>query len=84
MFEQYCKVVSDEWDGNDDGVEWQVHYVLMATTDDEGTPCYDLCKDDGAGNGDIICRGYNVHAMRSLTLRLGKFLEWAPGVPAAA
>ena len=76
MFDQYAKVVSDEWDGNEDGVEWNVHYVLYKTIDDDGAHCFDLYKDDGRGNGDMIARGYNEAAMRSLVLRLGKFLEW--------
>lgn len=74
--EQVVKVVSQEWDGDDVGNEWQVHYVLYRTRDDDGAECFDLYSDDGEGNGDMVTRGYNHAAMRSLTLKLGHFLEW--------
>lgn len=79
--EQICKVLSGEWDGDSFGNEWPVHYVLYRTTDDSGgefhgRECFDLYSDDGAGNGDFIARGHNLIQMRSLTLRLGEFVEW--------
>lgn len=73
---QHCKVRSDDYDGDETGREWAVHYVLYETVDDDGTRCFDLYSDDGEGNGDMIARGYDVHAMRSLTLRLGAFVAW--------
>ena len=82
--EQIVKVVSDEYDGNEDGVEWRIHYILFETDDDDGLKCFDLYDDDGRGNGTMICRGYNLIRMRSLTLRLGDFVEWKVGVPGRA
>ena len=80
-FEQLCKVVSDEWDGDDFGNEWPIHYVVYATCDDEGTPCFDLYSDDGKGNGDMECRSYNERRMVSICLKLGYFVEWKKNVP---
>jgi hypothetical protein len=83
-FEQVLKVRSDEWDGDDDGNEWQVHYVLYRAAgdpgaDDENLTCYDLYSDDGKGNGEMICRGYHLGSMRSLALKLGELVEWQRG-----
>lgn len=76
VFDQVAKVVTDEYDGDDAGHEWAVHYVLYRTTDDDGRVCFDLYEDDGEGNGTQIARGYHQHRMVSLTLRLGAFVEW--------
>ena len=48
--------------------------------DDDGHECFDVYTDDGAGNGELVARGYNHERMRTLTLALGEFVEWAPGV----
>jgi hypothetical protein len=80
-FDQLCKVRADEIDGDEEGNEWVVHYVLYETQDDEGATCYDLYQGDGEGNGIQICRGYSQGRMRSLTLRLGELVEWKAGVP---
>ena len=74
--EQIVKVRSKEYDGDETGHEWQIHYVLLREADDEGTPCFDLYDDDGRGNGNMIARGYHEPSMVSLTLRLGEFVEW--------
>lgn len=79
-FEQICRVKSSEWDGDESSHEWQVHYVLYATNDDDGRDCFDLYDDDGRGNGIRIARGYTKSRMVSLTLRLGEFVEWQFGV----
>lgn len=73
QFEQILRVNSDEIDGDESGAHWRVDYVLIRTHDDAGLECYDVYTDDGYGNGDMICRGYNKHVMRSLTLKLGQF-----------
>lgn len=78
---QIAKVDSGEIDGDDHGNQWVVHYVLYETADDDGRQCFDLYDSDGLGNGKQICRGYNIGAMRSLTLRLGDLVEWKEGVP---
>lgn len=75
--QQIVKVVSDETTGDVFGNEWREHYVLYADNDDDGVPCFDLYTDDGQGNGNMICRGYNQGAMRSLTLRLGTWVAWS-------
>lgn len=76
-FIQLVKViVPNEWDGDEFGNEWQVHYVLYRTYNEEGNRCYELYLDDGKGNGNLICRGTNEAEMRRLTLRLGEFVEW--------
>jgi hypothetical protein len=77
-FEQILRVDTGETDGDESGHEWPVHYVLMRTYDDEGTGCFAVYTDDGRGNGVEICRGYHEHDMRSMVLKLGKFVEWAP------
>jgi hypothetical protein len=74
--EQVVKVRSDETDGDETGRHWTVHYILFHDQDDDGRDCYDLYTDDGAGNGKMICRGYNKNTMVSLTLRLGEFVAW--------
>lgn len=76
MLEQRVKVRSSDWDCDLDGRSWAVHYVLYETEDHEGINCFDLYDDDGKGNGTMICRGYHEGRMRSLTLRLGEFVEW--------
>jgi hypothetical protein len=80
--QQYLKVRTNEWDGDESGDEWQVHYVLMETEDDDGRRCFDLYTDDGEGNGNKVCRGYHETDMRSMTLRLGEFVEWKEQVAA--
>ena len=77
---QVLRVDTGEIDGNEDGREWPVHYVLFQTEDDDGHECFDVYTDDGAGNGELVARGYNHERMRTLTLALGEFVEWAPGV----
>ena len=73
---QECRVESDYVDGDEDGREWKVQYVLYKTLDDEYRVCYDIYTDDGLGNGVKVCRGYNANHMRSMTLQLGRFIEW--------
>ena len=84
MFEQDVKVRTSVVDGDESGNHWTVYYVLYDTEDDDCHVCYDLYEEDGNGNGKIVCRGYNINRMRSLTLRLGEFVEWGVGVGTAA
>jgi hypothetical protein len=77
---QIVRVRSAEFDGDEDGNEWQVEYVLFETHTDGAihhpTPVYQLYDDDGRGNGSLICTGTSLKRMRSLILRLGQFVEW--------
>jgi hypothetical protein len=79
--EQIALVRTDTLDGDDFGNEWTLHYVLYRNEDHEGSPCFDIYEDDGAGNGVMLCRGWKESAMRSLILSLGDLVEWQKGVP---
>lgn len=69
--EQVLKIVTDERDGDEFGQEWQLHYVLYESADDDGVTCWDLYEDDGAGNGTQVCRGYHKSSIVHMALRLG-------------
>lgn len=75
---QVLRIDPNETDADTFGNEWRVFYVLYQVEDDNGTTCFDLFTDDGQGNGNMICRGYNLPDMRHMALRLGEFVEWAP------
>lgn len=77
--DQIVRVRTMDYDGNEDGVEGQIHYVLYRERDNAGRECFDLYEDDGRGNGDFIARGYHPGRMRGLVLRLGEFVEWEAG-----
>lgn len=80
VFEQQVRVRSGDVDGDDFGTEWDVHYAVYATEDEDGVPCFDLWQDDGHGNGELVCAGYNRQKMVSLCLKLGDQVEWRAGV----
>ena len=73
---QIVKVATEDYDGDDFGNEWQVFYWLTAETDDAGLPCFMLWEGDDRGNGNRIATGYNENRMVSLTLKLGRWVEW--------
>lgn len=54
-------------------------YVVYETVDEDkgNCQCFDVYEDDGAGNGTMVCRGYNIIRIRSMVLSLGEFIEWA-------
>lgn len=80
--QQILRVVSNETaGGGDDGPEYRIHYVLEELPRNKGWHHrYALVEEDGKGMGTYIAYGDNQRAMVRLTLRLGEFREWAPGV----
>lgn len=79
-FDQMLRVRSGELDGDESGLEWIVEYVVYETVDDDGQAVFDLYDDDGRGNGKMLARFVNRRVAREVTLRLGEFVEWAPGI----
>lgn len=78
-FDQIIKVRSNEYDGDETGREWRIHYVVYRTRDDDGRRCFDLYEDDGHGNGDMLCRFYKEARARQIAIKLGELIEYAAG-----
>ena len=83
MLTQILKVNANERDGDECGHEWDAYYLLYEDDGEdekvlgfEPLAPYAVYRDDGAGNGSEVCRGWNVNDMRHMVLALGTFVEW--------
>jgi len=81
---QIYRVASDEVDGNEDGDEWVIHYVVY--TNDNGVHIVDsssrieLWEDDGEGNGTYLADfgpENQTAKLRAISIcsKLGTFVE---------
>ncbi len=78
-FEQRAKVISDDYDGDDTGREWQVYYIIYETESEDGRVVYALYKDDGEGNGEGLADFYRRNDAMNILLKLGTLVEYREG-----
>lgn len=75
MDDRLAMVKSDEWNADEWGNEWDIYYTLVVELDDDNQKVFNICRDDGRGNGDYLCRGYDEMDMRFLLSKLGEPVE---------
>ncbi len=78
-FEQRAKVISDDYDGDESGREWQVYYIIYETADEDGRTVYALYKDDGEGNGEGLANFFRRNDAMHILLKLGTLVEYREG-----